>query len=178
MKKLDKKGFVLVETVVVGVVVLSIFVMIYENLIPSIGELEMRLRYDDTDTVYMASTFRNLLMSDANFSSITSRASSNGYVDLTDCSQLSSSSVSMCQALKQEFGILDTNRIVLSKIPYREISTASTFVRGFQDYVLYLQKGTTATSGYSLIMSRTMTFISREDANQVTKLQYYASIPV
>ena len=47
--KLNKKGFVLAETLVVAVFMATIFTIIYVNFYPLIGEYEKREVYDDVD---------------------------------------------------------------------------------------------------------------------------------
>ena len=51
-KKLDNKGFVLAETLVVSVFLMVIFTMMYSHFYPLIGEYEKRENYDDIDSVY------------------------------------------------------------------------------------------------------------------------------
>ncbi len=52
MKKLDNKGFVLAETLVVTVFLMVIFTMLYRNFYPLIGEYEKRETYNDIDSIY------------------------------------------------------------------------------------------------------------------------------
>lgn len=52
LKKLNSKGFVLAETLVVTVFLMLIFTMIYSYFYPLIGEYEKRENYDDVDSVY------------------------------------------------------------------------------------------------------------------------------
>lgn len=52
MKKLDNKGFVLAETLVVAVFLVTVFSIIYNNMYPLIGEYERREIYDDLDSKY------------------------------------------------------------------------------------------------------------------------------
>ena len=40
MKLLNKKGFALVETLIVTTFVMTIFIFVYQNLVPLIGEYE------------------------------------------------------------------------------------------------------------------------------------------
>ena len=49
MKKINNKGFVLAETLVVTVFLMVLFTMIYSNFYPLIGEYEKRENYDDVD---------------------------------------------------------------------------------------------------------------------------------
>ena len=52
MKKINSKGFVLAETLVVTVFLMLIFSMIYSYFYPLIGEYEKREVYDDVDGKY------------------------------------------------------------------------------------------------------------------------------
>lgn len=52
MKKLNNKGFVLAETLVVAVFLVTVFSIIYNNMYPLIGEYERREVYDDLDSKY------------------------------------------------------------------------------------------------------------------------------
>lgn len=52
IKKLNNKGFVLAETLVVTIFLMTIFTMIYTYFYPLIGEYEKRETYDDVDSTY------------------------------------------------------------------------------------------------------------------------------
>lgn len=52
MKKINQKGFVLAETLVVAVFLMAIFTLIFTNFYPLIGEYEKRESYDDVDGKY------------------------------------------------------------------------------------------------------------------------------
>lgn len=52
MLKLNKKGFALVETLIVSVFVATIFTIMYTNFFPMFGEYERRETYDDVDSIY------------------------------------------------------------------------------------------------------------------------------
>lgn len=63
MFKLNKKGFALVETLIVSVFVATVFTIMYTNFFPMFGEYERRERYDDVDSIYrtfvLKRTFEN-----------------------------------------------------------------------------------------------------------------------
>ena len=61
MKKIDNKGFVLAETLVVTVFLMAIFSMIYYYFYPLIGEYEKREVYDDVDGKYSAYWIKRLI---------------------------------------------------------------------------------------------------------------------
>lgn len=52
MKKIDSRGFVLAETLVVAVFLMAIFTLIFSNFYPLMGEYEKRETYDDVDGKY------------------------------------------------------------------------------------------------------------------------------
>lgn len=61
MKKLNNKGFALVETLIVSVFVMGIVTMLFTNYYPMIGEYEKRENYDDIDSVYKTYYIKNLI---------------------------------------------------------------------------------------------------------------------
>lgn len=61
MKKLSNRGFVLAETLIVTIFVLTIFTMIYTNYYPTIGVYEERETYDDVDGKYTAYWIKKLI---------------------------------------------------------------------------------------------------------------------
>ncbi len=65
MKKLNSKGFILAETLVVTVFLMVIFTMIYANFYPLIGEYEKRENYDDVDGKYTAYWIKKIIESNA-----------------------------------------------------------------------------------------------------------------
>lgn len=65
MKKLDNKGFILAETLVVSVFLMVLFTMIYSNFYPLIGEYEKRENYDDVDGKYTAYWIKKIIESSA-----------------------------------------------------------------------------------------------------------------
>lgn len=63
MKKLNNKGFILAETLVVSVFLMVLFTMVYSNFYPLIGEYEKRENYDDVDGKYTAYWVKKLVES-------------------------------------------------------------------------------------------------------------------
>lgn len=62
IKKLkNNKGFVLAETLVVATIVASIFMIIFLNYYPLIGEYEVRETYDDLDSKYGAYWIKKMI---------------------------------------------------------------------------------------------------------------------
>lgn len=61
MKKFDNKGFALVETLIVSVFVVSLFLIVFNNFYPLMSEYEKREVYDDVDGVYAAYWVKRLV---------------------------------------------------------------------------------------------------------------------
>ncbi|MBQ6476868.1 MAG: hypothetical protein IJI43_00285 [Bacilli bacterium] len=64
MKKLNNKGFVLVETLIVTVFIMTIFTIIYMNFYPQIAEYQRREFYDDIDSKYDIYWFKRMVEND------------------------------------------------------------------------------------------------------------------
>ena len=61
MKKINQKGFVLAETLVVAVFLMAIFTLIFTNFYPLMGEYEKRETYDDVDGKYAVYWLKRLI---------------------------------------------------------------------------------------------------------------------
>ncbi len=65
MKKINKKGFVMAETIIVSVFVMAIVSFLIMNALPLIGEYERIANYDTLESKYNANLIRKMiLMSD------------------------------------------------------------------------------------------------------------------
>ncbi len=65
MKKINNKGFVLAETLIVTVFLMVLFTMMYSNFYPLIGEYEKRESYDDVDSKYAVYWIKKIVESAA-----------------------------------------------------------------------------------------------------------------
>ena len=63
MRKLNNKGFMLVETLIVAVFLVTIFSILYTNFYPLIGEYERREFYDDIDSKYSIYWIKRIVQS-------------------------------------------------------------------------------------------------------------------
>lgn len=74
--KLNSRGFMLVETLIVTVFVAAIFSIVYTNFYPIMAEYEKREVYDDVDGKYGAYWIKKIIQSnDVNFGSSTASGS-------------------------------------------------------------------------------------------------------
>lgn len=87
MRRLNQRGFVLVETLVVTIFVLTLFIFVYKNTVPVIGDYEAMYSYDDIDSVYASNLFKQVILKYANTDYIDEYLSrpENTYLNITDC---------------------------------------------------------------------------------------------
>ena len=103
MKKNNKNGFVLVETLIVVVFVAAIFSIMFLNFYPLIGEYERRENYDDVESKYGAYWVKKMIQ-DSNYMIGTIRPY---YREIT-CITIYSDDAekkSMCEEIYKKLGI-------------------------------------------------------------------------
>lgn len=72
MKKNNQKGFVLLETVVVAVFIISIFTFVYISVVPLIGRYDELYNNYELEKTYELYHIRDAIYKDANFNNIVS----------------------------------------------------------------------------------------------------------
>ena len=186
MKLLNKKGFILVETLVVALFVVTIFILVYQNLVPSIGEYEAMNNYDDVDSVYAGNLFKENLLLYGNMDYIDTYLSSNTYLDITDCNNSNVyKSGEYCKKIKKMLSILADDYIFVTKYNISDFRTTvkneerfdSGKLSSFRSYlatvsdtdIFYDNDDDTKTliGKYRLFMTRTVT-----NADNTTTLKY------
>ena len=102
---MNKKGFVLVETLIVVIFVLLIFTILYNSAVPLLGKYMELSHYNDLDATYDLYYYKKLLVNDSNYLTITS----NSYKLIT-CSDLNLAND--CIYLKNATNIKGTDSLV------------------------------------------------------------------
>lgn len=174
MKRFNKKGFVLVETLIVTVFVMTLFILVYQNVVPYIGEYEKMRNYDDVDSVYASNLLKRVIERYANFQKIDEHLASNTYKDITNCSDSNIyKSSDYCEKIKKSLDILEDDYIFITKYNIddfrNEVKTNEFFDSGklssFKDYLatvpsndLFYDPDTDDLVGkYRLFVTRTVT---------------------
>lgn len=70
MKKINEKGFVLLETVIVAVFIISIFTFVYMSVVPLIGRYDELYNNYELEKTYKLYHIRDAIYKDENFTSI------------------------------------------------------------------------------------------------------------
>lgn len=150
MKKLNNKGFVMTETLVVAVFIMGIFGIMYNNYYPLIGEYERREVFDDVDSKYGAFWVKRFIQHSSYNLSLDMRnaINSNGYT-MFSCDNITNDyRKTMCKKLVRELEVKDHSsqpKIYITKYNletfknYVKADTDyATFSGGFSDYVNFL----------------------------------------
>lgn len=128
MKKISNKGFVLAETIIVAVFMVTIFTVLYSNYFPIMANFEKREYYDDVDSKYIAFWLKYMIQ-DSSFRTNPGLPDANGQTAFSCGNITNSTKQKTCISLVRESG-LSTN-------PY--CNGASNCVNtGNLDYVAYI----------------------------------------
>ena len=153
-KIVNKSGFILVETLIVGVFIMGIFSLLYTNFFPLIGEYERYKNYDTVESTYIAHWGRMIALKGLP-ESVYTTASNTGYVDISDCSLYTNSDgIASCSAFINMNNVSKIYLTPYSTVDFKNfVKDNSSFSRSFREYISYLptySKNTskTADSGY------------------------------
>ena len=146
MKKLNENGFLLIETLIVTVFVVSIFIFIYSNTIPLVGKYEQRFKYDDLDSVYAVDLVRGLIegASDTNKASIIAIPNGKQIKSITcenDIGRGNQAYITYCNDLLKELSvdkIYITHYSLTALKKDGDLSIQDTNNRGLKFYIDYL----------------------------------------
>ena len=136
----NKKGFVLVETIVAAVFVLGLFSFIIANLLPLVGEYEKKSVYDTTESKYEAHLIRKMILKDnsCRTKNLITLPEDKGYYvfENTDiCLYLEN--MNYCNKLLSK-DFLDVKKIILTKYNVNTLkSNSSKFERALKEYIDY-----------------------------------------
>ncbi len=175
MKMLNKNGFVFVETLIVTIFVVTLFIMVYQNIVPNIGEYEKMVSYDDVDSVYASNLMKQVILKYADLNYVDEYLNNHTYIDMTNCSNKSLyRDEDYCVKIKNNLSITDEDYVFITKYDitnFREEVKENDFfdsgkLSNFRGYVnqlpnvdsFYNQQGTKNVNGkYRLFMTRTVT---------------------
>lgn len=108
MKKFSNKGFVLAETIVVAVFMVTIFSALYSNYFPIMANYEKREYYDDLDSKYTAFWLKYMMQDSSYSAGFKTEVNNKGY-SFFNCSQITGDSYKnkACRRLVIEAGLVD-----------------------------------------------------------------------
>lgn len=137
-KIVNKKGFMLVETLIVSVFILGIFSLLYTNFIPLMGEYERLRNYDTVEATYIAYWGREIALKGLP-NSIYNEVATTGYKDVSDCNLYTENSASYdCSAYKVINNIDKIYLTAYSTTSIKEEVDNGNYKRDFTEYINYL----------------------------------------
>ncbi len=176
-KKLNKHGFLLVETLIVSVFIMAIFMLLYTNFLPLIAEYDRYKNYDTVEATYISHWARKIALkglTDAAYQ----QANNRGYVDVSSCQnsvywdqnqevQRFCNSFMVVNEIKQFY--LTTYQTVRFKNIY---ANSDSLGRPFQEYVAYLPtyaKNSRKASYYRVVIEYETTGVKRYGTMEVRR---------
>src|SRR5574344_1029800 len=87
MKKLNNKGFMLTETLIVSTLIITVLLVVYIQFRSINRKINNSYDYDAVSSLYNLYNFK-LYIEQENFSTIVGRLDLEDYVDITDCSSI------------------------------------------------------------------------------------------
>lgn len=140
---MNKKGFVLVETIVTAVFVLGLFAFIIANILPLIGDYDRMRDYDSIESIYDAHMIRKMILKsdEARTVNLVKFPSGQNYYIFqgTDiCLYLSNKNY--CKKLLSR-DYLDVKKIIVTNFNTSALKDkASSFERATAEYIKYMPK--------------------------------------
>ena len=143
---MNKKGFVLVETIITSVFVLGLFAFIIANVLPIIGEYEKAGDYDSIESIYDAHLIRKMILKSdetrvAMLLSLPQETGKNYYLFDKDDICVYLSNINYCKTLLSR-RYLDVKEIVVTSYEIKDdfVNTSKSFDRGLREYIAQMQK--------------------------------------
>ena len=158
MKK-NNKGFMLTELMVVSVAILVLFIAVYSNFYPNIGEYENRLYYNNIDTEYALFYTRVMYLKYLKANTTTknnllTNVSNNNYVTLIEngtCNNYNFSNefLNKCNINAKKFNI---KTLILTSYNPEKIKTSSFTDGKLAKYISYIPNYNSDDELYRLII--------------------------
>lgn len=143
MKNINKNGFVLAESIVVGVFIITLLTFLILNILPLIGDYERIEKYDNIDNKYNTHLIRKMILLEYDHSDISNILSigSNGYSsypNITDfCSKFKNNGEYCNTLLSSDY--LNVKSIIITSYDTTKLkSNSDDFSRATKEYIDYI----------------------------------------
>jgi glyceraldehyde-3-phosphate dehydrogenase/erythrose-4-phosphate dehydrogenase len=148
MKKVNKKGFVLAETITISVVVITTLVVIYTQFISVDNSYYKSFKYNNVNNLYLVNQMKTFIIESKATSLYDSITIENLYLDITDCSSYFVEYM-YCDSLIKA---MDAKRVIITKYNTTDLSNnvkAYDFSETLQGFI---KNAKTKDLGYRLIV--------------------------
>ena len=155
-KIVNKKGFMLVETLIVTVFIMGIFTILYTNYFPLLGEYERYNDYDSVESTYVTYWARSIALKGLP-DSVYLEVRENGYKDVSDCSlYINNEATRDCAAYKLVNNVSKIYLTTYAITSFKDfVRDNDLYNRDFREYIAFLptySKNISKASYYRIIV--------------------------
>ncbi len=183
IKRLDDRGFVLVETIIVAVFIIGICTFVFANFLPLMADYERTNNYDQVESKYKVNEIRKMLLREifkdntkrGLLTEVTNYTRYQNYEDNTTGQTVTKNS--LCKELDDEnycnallgSSFLDVKEIIITKFKLSSLKTDvkdnKNFDRSLREYIDYLPKYDKYSNKYNSYNRIIVMFNNGEFAN-------------
>ena len=152
--KLNKKGFMMAEVVVVSAIILIFMGTIYVSYNKMLSAYKTRLSYLDVVTLYRLGYYRDILIENKAMDNLISKASTDNVVDIYDSTNGMNSIFNLSPTEETDN---KEDRVLLIKKDFLSqncLDSKENINPTFKDYVSYMTSAVTIDSNYVMVMER------------------------
>ena len=149
MKKLNKKGFMLTETLIVATMLITILLVMYVQFKTVIRSYQQSFKYNTINNLYSLYNVKKYVEREK-YNIMATRLNTASYVDLSDCSNLYFKDTAYCSQLLDSLNIKE---LYLVKENVKDVKSSNNFSSEFNDFLKTIKSD--KTSEYRLIASFT-----------------------
>ncbi|MBO5096245.1 MAG: hypothetical protein J6B98_05175, partial [Bacilli bacterium] len=146
MKKVNKRGFLLAETIGISVVVITALVIIYTQFINVNNSYYRTYNYNNVNKLYLTNQVKQFISNDT-ASIYNSINEENLYVDITDCSNVIE--YMYCENL---MSAIDAKKVIVTKNNVKELSNNINNYDFSETMKKYIKSSKSNEDGYRLII--------------------------
>ncbi len=136
MKKVNNKGFMLVETLIVATLIISILIYLFIQFQTVSRSYNASFTYNTVDAVYGVSNIRNYILSDG-YENLVAGISNNKYIDITNCNTSFFEESEYCLSL---FNQLNVKTAIFTKNNLTDLNNSNfNFSDKLKKYIKYIK---------------------------------------
>ena len=138
MKKVDNKGFMLVETLIVATLIISVLIYLFIQFQTIAKSYNTSFNYNTVDAAYGVSNIRNYILSDGYEELLNyQNTANNGYVDITNCNSEYFEETEYCLSL---FDQLNVKTVLFTKNNLSNLKSKNfTFNEKLKSFINYIK---------------------------------------
>ena len=174
MRKLNSKGFLLVETLLVAIFIISTLMFLYTQFSKVRDSYKQSFNYNTVTGLYSAGTFLDYLQ-DSGIEKLDNAVKSSPFVDLTGCDSAYIKSNAVCEKLKGELNIKKIYFTKSDPANFKNDLVSQNLDREFKEFIHTIKAPDVATGGRLIVEYNDNTFAT---VLAEIKKAYLINVPV